>query len=1053
MKLPEHAVSRPIMIYMFTTVLILLGVVSFVRLPVDLMPETQNPTLSVRAEYPGVAPEEMENLVTRPLEASLSAAPGIYRINSTSAEGSANVRIQFDWGVNIDEAANEIRTRLDRTRGTLPEGVLPPTVFKFDTTQFPIMSLAVSGTQGQDARQLRTLLEKDIQPRLERVPGVAAVDIRGGLRREIHVTLSTEKLRSYNLSVNQIVNVLRNENRNRPVGPMEEGKYEVLLRTQGEFQDVKEVGNVVIASRGGTPIYLKDVAQVADTHEEIRQIVRIDDKPSVRFSIRKQSGTNTVTVAEKVREELQRLEKAFPGITIMPMFDSSKFITQSIDNLKESAMWGGILAILALLLFLRNLRSTMIVAISIPITVIGTFILMYAYDFTLNTMSFGALALSVGMIVDNAIVIIENVFRHREGGQTHEEAATTGTSEVAGALIASTLTSVAVFVPLLFLGGQSGIMFKQLAWIVGFSQVFSLLIGLTLVPVLCAKYLRVRKPDAVAHPWLNKLVSGSGRMLDALDENYQRAIRWSITHRKTVLLSATAIFGASLLLIPFIGVEMMPETDESELRVSMELPPGTKIEVTDELSKRIEGIIRKEVPETRHIMSEIGGGGWMSSSSHTSDFSVQIVDKAQRQRSSQQIVNDLRPKLNIQPGILMRVRSQSNNMMMNRRGGGGGGSGGGDRVSVEIRGFDMAVASEIAKRVKDQIDSVPGITDSQISRREGMPEMLVRVDRDKAASLGLNASDIADTLETVIGGRRASEFRQEGEEFNILVRLNEQQRANIGQLQNVTVVTPSGQSVPIGNLVSVQRREGPVSIERQDQERMVRVQAGYAKRDLGSIMRDIDQRLSGMAMPSGFSIFYGGEYEEQQKSFRELLFALILAVVLVYMVMAAQFESLRDPLIILFSIPLAAIGVVLVLFLTETTFNQQAFIGVIMLAGIVVNNAIVLIDYTNLLRRRDNLMLRHAVELAGRRRLRPILMTTLTAIVGLLPMALGFGEGAEVQAPMARVVIGGLTTSTLITLLFIPTIYTMIEERGLHEKATEVEAEGSPQPLQPIGAD
>lgn len=1045
MKLPEHAVNRPIMIYMFTTVLILLGVVSFVRLPVDLMPETQYPTLSVRAEYPGVAPEEMENLVTRPLEASLSAAPGIYRINSTSAEGTANVRIQFDWGVNIDEAANEIRTRLDRTRGALPEGVLPPTVFKFDTSQMPIMSLAVSGNQNQDSRALRTLLEKDIQPRLERVQGVAAVDIRGGLRREIHIMLSTEKLRSYNLSVNQIVNVLRNENRNRPVGPMEEGKYEVLLRTQGEFQDVREINNVVVTSRGGAPIYLKDVAQVTDTHEEIRQMVRIDDKPSVRFSIRKQSGTNTVTVAENVREELQRLEKAFPGITIMPMFDSSKFITQSIDNLKESAIWGGILAILALLLFLRNVRSTLIVAISIPITVIGTFILMYAYGFTLNTMSFGALALSVGMIVDNAIVIIENVFRHREGGQTHEEAATTGTSEVAGALIASTLTSVAVFVPLLFLGGQSGIMFKQLAWIVGFSQVFSLLIGLTLVPVLCAKYLRVREPDAKTHPLLFKIIHTSGRMLDTLDDNYQRAIRWSIMHRKSVLVGATLVFGASLLLIPFIGVEMMPETDESEIRVSLELPPGTKIEITDELSKRVEEIVRKEVPETRHIMSEIGGGGWMSSSSHTSDLSVQLVDKTQRKRTSQQIVDAIRPKLNIQPGVLVRARSQSNNMMRNR----GGNT---ERVAVEIRGFDMAVASDIAKRIKDQVDSVPGITDSQISRREGMPEMLIRVDRDKAASLGINASDIADTLETVIGGRRASEFRQEGEEFNILVRLNEEQRANISQLEHVSVVTPGGQSVPIGNLVSVQRREGPVSIERQDQERLVRVQAGYAKRDLGSIMKDIDQKLGGMSLPAGFSIFYGGEYEEQQKSFRELLFALILAIALVYMVMAAQFESLRDPLIILFSIPLAAIGVVLVLFLTETTFNQQAFIGVIMLAGIVVNNAIVLIDYTNLLRRQDKLLLRHAVELAGRR-LRPILMTTLTAIVGLLPMALGFGEGAEVQAPMARVVIGGLTTSTLITLLFIPTIYTMLEERGLHEKATEIEAEGSPQPLQPMGAD
>ncbi|NOT63311.1 MAG: efflux RND transporter permease subunit, partial [Acidobacteria bacterium] len=834
--------------------------------------------------------------------------------------------------------------------------------------------------------------------------------------------------------------------------PMEEGKYEVLLRTQGEFQDVKEINNVIVATRGGTPIYLRDVAKIEDTHEEIRQMVRIDDNPSVRFSIRKQSGSNTVTVAEGVRAEIARLEKSFPDIKVFPMFDSSQFITKSINNLNDSAIQGGILAIIALLLFLRNLRSTMIVAISIPITVIGTFILMYAYDFTLNTMSFGALALSVGMIVDNAIVIIENVFRYRENGHSHAESAVLGTSEVAGPLVASTLTSVAVFVPLLFVGGQSCIMFKQLAWIVGFSQIFSLILGLTLVPVLCSKYLRVRKPDEKGgfHP-LAWLVRISGKMLDALDENYQRAIHWSLMHRKTIIIGAVLLFAGSLALAQFIGVEMTPETDESEVRVSLELAAGTRVEVTDELAKRFEGIIRKEVPETKHIMSEVGGGGFMSSSMHTADLSVQLIDKAQRKRSSQDIVNALRPKLNIQPGLLVRVRSSSNNMMMNRRGGGGGG---GERVSVEVRGFDMKVAGDVAKRIKDIVDGIPGITDSQVSRREGFPEMLVRVDRDKAASLGLNASDVADTLETVIGGRRASQFRQEGEEFNILVRLNEQQRANIAQLDQITVVTPSGQAVPIGNLVAVQRREGPVSIERQDQERMVRVTAGYAKRDLGSIMKDIDERLRGLSMPSGFSIFYGGEYEEQQKSFKELLFALVLAIVLVYMVMAAQFESLRDPLIILFSIPLAAIGVILALFLTETTFNQQAFIGTIMLAGIAVNNAIVLIDYTNLLRERDKLLLRHAVELAGRRRLRPILMTTLTAIVGLLPMALGIGEGSEVQSPMARVVIGGLTTSTLITLLFIPTIYTIIEERG-HRKAatTESEFEGSPQPLQPIGAD
>jgi HAE1 family hydrophobic/amphiphilic exporter-1 len=1046
-NLPAFSVRRPITVYMFTSVLVLLGAISFMRLPVDLMPEIQNPTITVRTSYPGVAPEEVENLVTRPLEASLSSAPGIYRISSTSSEGTSAIRVNFDWDVNIDEAANEIRTRVDRMRGALPDDAEPPTIFKFDTTQFPIMFLAVSAAM--DPRELRTLLEKDIQPRLERLPGVAAVDIRGGLRRQIHVKPSIEKLRSYNLSVNQITSILRLENQNRPAGPMDEGKYEVLVRSQGEFDNVEDVRNVVVAARGGVPIYLKDVAEIEDTHEEIREMVRIDDKPGIRFSIRKQSGSNTVTVAARVREEIERIRKSFPHITIEARMDSSEFITQAIDNLRESAISGGILAILTLLLFLRNIRSTMIVSVSIPITVIGTFLLMYASGFTLNTMSFGALALGVGMIVDNAVVIIENIFRHREGGMTHSEAAVFGTSEVTAPLIASTLTSVAVFLPLVFLGGMSGIMFKQLAYIVGFSQILALAIGLTLVPVLCARYLRVRPPDAQRHPWMAKVIEGSGKTLDRLDERYQRAIRWSLNHRKTVVLGATLLFAGSMCLIPFIGVEMMPEADENELRVDVELPAGTKIDITNGIAERIESIIRSEIPEMAHLLVEVGGGGFMSgSNTHRAEFTVQLKSKAERKRSSQELVDALRPRLNLQPGMMVRVRASSNNSMMRRMT-----SSGGERVSVEIRGFDMLVASDLAKRIKDIVDSVPGITDSQISRREGMPEMLVTVDRAKAASLGVNASDIASTLETVIGGNRASQFREEGQEYDILVRLSEQQRADIGHLQNVTVLTPSGQAVPIGDLVKMRRREGPVSIERQDQERLVRVTAGYANRDLGSIMSDIDARLSGMRMPDGFSLYYGGEYEEQQKSFRELLFSLILAIVLVYMVMASEFESLRDPLIILFSIPLAAIGVSLSLFLTETTFNMQAFIGVILLAGIAVNNAIVLIDYTNLLRERDKLLLTHAVELAGRRRLRPILMTSMTTILGLIPMSLGFGEGAEVQAPMARVVIGGMLTSTLITLLFIPTIYTMIEDRRQREEAPVKDLESSPQPLEPLGAD
>lgn len=1048
MNLPDSSVRRPITVYMFVSVIVLLGGIAFTRLPVDLMPDVENPTLTVRTDYPGVAPEEVENLVTRPIESALSSAPGVYRINSTSAEGQSSVRVSFDWNVDLDEAANEVRTRIDRVRGTLPEEVESPTIFKFDISQFPILFLAVSGDR--DPREMRTFIEHDIQPRLERVPGVAAVDIRGGLRREIHVTLSTEKLHSLNLSVNQIVGILQRENQNRPVGPVDEGKYEVLLRAQGEFDNVEQIRNVVVASRGGIPVYMRDVAEVSDSYEEVRQIVRVDDNPGVRLAIRKQSGSNTVEVADRVQAEVERIQKTFPGISIWPIIDQSRFIRQSIDNVQDSAIQGGILAVLVLLLFLRNVRSTLIVAVSIPITVIGTFLLMHANGFTLNTMSFGALALGVGMIVDNAIVIIENIFRHRESGLEHKEAAIAGTSEVSSAIIASTLTSVAVFVPLVFLAGMTGIMFMQLAFVVGFSQIFSLLVGLTLVPVLCSKYLRVKPPDEKRHPWMNQIVSVSGKMLDRLDQRYQTAIHWSLSHRKTVVAGALALFLASLGFVPFIGVEMMPETDEGEVRVDLELPPGTRIEVTDELAKRIEAVVRREVPETEHILSEIGGGGgWQSSGTHMANIRVKLVDLANRTRSSEDIANALRSKVNIQPGLTARTRPGTTNFFRRL------GQTTDDRLSVEIRGHDMAVAADLAKRVKDTVESVPGVADAMIGRREGMPEMIVTVDRAKAASIGINASDIADTLETVIGGRRATRFRQEGHEFDILVRLNEEERSSLDQLDQIPIVTPTGQSVPISSLVRMQRREGPVSIERQDQERIVTVSANYADRDLGSIMRDVDERLSGFSLPLGFSFNYGSEYEEQQRSFKELLFCLVLAVILVYMVMASQFESLRDPLIILFSIPLAAIGVALSLFLTNTTFNIQAFIGTIMLAGIVVNNAIVLIDYTNLLRRRDKLQLRFAVELAGRRRLRPILMTTLTSILGLLPMALGFGEGAEVQAPMARVVIGGLTTSTLITLLFIPTIYTMIEERGLRERVPVKERERgtAPDSLEPVGAD
>lgn len=1031
MSLPEFSITRPVTIFMGVLMVLLLGGIAFIELPVDLMPESVYPTISVRAEYPGVAPEEMENLVARPLEEAFAAAPGVEEITSTSSEGSTYVRVAFTYGTNLDEAANELRTRLDRRRSSLPEDMQPPIMYKFDVSQFPIMFLTVAATD-LDARQLRHFVEKQIQYRLERVPGVAQFTIRGGLRREIHVDLDISKLRALDLSVARVVQIVRQENLNRPVGPVHEGQFEVLLRTQGEYQNLDEIRNLVVTTRNNVPVYMRDIATVEDSHEEIRQIVTVDGQSAVRLFIYKQSGANTVKVSDAVWKEVERIHRDHANIRITSTGDTADFIRAAINNVKSAAVSGSILAVVILLFFLRSFSSTLIIGIAIPISVIATFALMYFAGFTLNTISFGGLALGVGMLVDNAIVVLENIFRHREKGKNTKEAAVIGSKQVGMAITASTLTTVAVFVPVVFISGMSAQTFQQLAWVVSFSLLCSLVAALTIVPLLCSRYLRVsheweERPGVVgaAYRWF-------GRSQDRLADRYGRTIEWALDHRKTVVLTATAMFIGALLLVPLIGVELQPETDEGEIRVDVELEPGTRVEMTDAVMQRLSKIVRENVPEVQTLMTECGGGGFSrGSSQHNGELRIRLVERAKRNRSVREIVQSLRPKLMGQPGMIVRVRVSSGMFMRGSR----GGSQGGDRLAVEIRGHEISVLEDLARQVSQAMASVQGIPDVQISRQPGMPEMLIRVDRLKASTMGLNVSDIADAMETAIGGRRTSMFREQGDEYNILVRLKEQDRLKLAQVGQIPLATPLGRTIPAESVVQMRRQEGPVSIDRADQERIIVVQGAVGDRDLGSIMRDLDARLRQIQKPLGYEFQYGGEYEEQQKTFRELTFAAILALVLVYMVMASQFESLRDPFIILFSIPLAGIGVTTILVLTNTTFNMQAFLGVIILVGIVVNNAIILIDYTNQLRREHGYALREAIIAAGSRRLRPILMTTTTTVLGLLPMALGVGEGSELQAPLARVVIGGLSTSTLITLVLIPVVYMILEERA--ERAKE----------------
>jgi HAE1 family hydrophobic/amphiphilic exporter-1 len=1027
MSLSEFSIRRPVTVFMACLILVLLGGIAFVRLPVDLMPDTVYPTISVRAEYPGVAPEEMENLVARPLEEAFNSAPGVKEISSTSSEGSTFVRVSFDYGVNLDEAANELRIRLDRRRSSLPEDMEPPIMYKYDVSQYPIMFLTVAA-KNLDPKQLRHFVEKQMQYRLERVPGVAQFTVRGGLRREIHVDLDLRKLRALNLSVSQVVRVVREENLNRPVGPVREGRFELLLRSQGEFQNLDQIRNLVVTTRGGVPVYMRDIANVEDSHEEIRQMVSVNGSPAVRLFVYKQSGANTVEVADAVWEEVARIHKDYPNISISSTGDTSTFIKAAINNVKNSALQGGALAVIVLLLFLRSFSSMLIIGIAIPFSVISTFVLMHQAGFTLNTVSFGGLALGVGMLVDNAIVVLENIFRHREKGRSPMEAAIVGSRQVGLAVTASTLTTVAVFVPVLFMRGSSAVTFQQLAYVVSFSLFCSLMVALTLIPVLCSKFLGGGSESKKKAGVLKAVYDSVGRVQEGLSENYGALIRWSLGHRAVVLSVAALLLVGSYQLTPLIGVELAPEADEGELRVEVEMEPGTRVQITDEYLQRLARIIREKVPETETIMVETGGGSFSrGSSQHQGELRVRLVPLDKRTRPAREVANAIRPLLNLQPGVIVRTRVSGG---MFRRGSRSGSSGSSeDRLTVEIRGHELSILEDLSERVRAAMAAVPGVPEVQVSRQPGMPEMLVSVDRLKASTMGLNVSDIANAMETAVGGRRTSMFRQQGDEFNILVRLQEQDRLKLTQVGQIPLVTPTGRTIPAESVIRLRRQEGPVSIDRADQERIIVVSGTIADRDLGSIMKDLEASLKEIPRPAGYEFKYGGEYEEQQENFRELTFAAILALILVYMVMASQFESLRDPFIILFSIPLAAIGVVGILVLTHTTFNMQGFLGLIVLVGIVVNNAILLIDYTNQLRRDSGYRLVDAVVTAGTRRLRPILMTTTTTVLGLIPMAMGIGEGSELQAPLARVVVGGLITSTLITLVVIPVIYTILEER------------------------
>jgi HAE1 family hydrophobic/amphiphilic exporter-1 len=1029
MSMPRFAIQRPIMMAMICSIVVLLGAISLTRLPVDLLPDIQQPTITVRMNYPGVGPLEMEELITRPLEQALSATAGLEQLNSNSSEGNSNLRLNFSWGTDLSEAMNDMRTRIDRVRGRLPEDADPPTIFKFDSNSAPIMGLGVEGDY--DRVTLREMAENILSPRLERVPGVASVTVNGGLRRQIHVELSKEKIQALDLSVDRVVNLLKKENQNIPLGEIYRGDMTYLVRSQGQFSDLDQIRDLVVLTKGAVPVYMKDIAEVKDATEDVRSVLRINGRSAVRMNVQKQSGTNTVQIAELVRKEVDRINREVQGVKLTVIDDSARFIERSINAVKEHVMIGSVLVIFIIFLFLRNFRSTLIVATSIPISVIGTFALLYFSGLTLNTMTFGGLALGVGMVVDAAIVVLENSFRHMEHhGKDRLTASIDGSEEVWSAILSSILTHIAVFVPLLFLTGVSSIMFRQLSVVVVFSLLMSLFVAVTLVPVLCSKLLVLPPPADQRSGLGGRLYTFSERALEKMDDGYRRLIHLALAHRPTVVAISVASVIAAMVILPTIPTELSTQADEGQVNVSVELAIGTRVERTDAVLQRLEQMLPTLVPEARDIIVNGGGGqgpgfGPGGGSGHRGNLQIMLTPKDERKRSSEQIASELRRQLSGLPGVIIRANAWGGNNQMARFL--SGGQNGGGRLALEIRGEDLDDARRLAQGAKSLMDTTPGVADARVGRDEGRPELAVHVDRPKAALLGLTVTDIANTIRTNVAGTQAAMYREKGNEYPIVVRLREEERQQISDVHDVLVNTTMGQVMPAKNLVTVANETGPVQIERKNQQRIVTVSA-EPETTLSEAVKAVEARLPELGVPQEFNVGFGAEVEEQAKAFNQLRMVLILALVLVYAVMASQYESLRDPFIIMFSVPTAAIGVVLALKLTGTSFNMQAYIGIIMLAGIVVSNGILLVDYTNVLRRRDGLPLREAVELAGRTRLRPILMTSIATALGLVPMSLGIGEGSELQVPLARVVIGGLTTSLLITLVLVPTVYTIFEE-------------------------
>ncbi len=1033
MSIYASAVKKPVTTILIFVITMVVGLYSLTQLPIDLYPEIEFPFLSVYTSYSGASAADIETNITRPLEDALNSVSGLKEITSRSSDNVSVIFMEFEYETNLDEASNDVRSSLSFIQSFLPEDADDPTIFKFNSSMMPIIFYAI--TANESYKGLEKILDEKIINPLNRIDGVGNVGLAGVPGREIYIEVDPRRMEAYNLTIEQIGNVLRAENLNMPAGYMEMGRTDYPIRIQGEFAESGMIANIVVGNYNGNNIFLRDVATVNDTIRETKLVSKIDGERGMTLFVQKMSGANSVQICTDVDREITRLQKDLPpDIKIEKIFDTSEFIKGSINNLTETLMYAAIFVVLVVLFFLGRWRATLIIILTIPISLLVAFVYIFLTGSSINIISLSSLSIAIGMVVDDAIVVLENITKHIERGSRPREAAIYATNEVWLAVIVTTLTVVAVFLPLTFVKGLTGVLFAQLGWIVSITIIMSTAAAITLTPTLSSILLRVRpvKKDAPFWTWDGSI----HKFLEWMDNFYVKTLSWVLHHKKFVIIVAVLIFAVSMSLFKFIGTEFMPAADESQVSATVELQTGTRVDVTEKVADRIDSIVKEQVPEVTLISMSAGTddtGGFRAlfseGGTHVITYTFKLLEVSERSRSSEDIAEVIRQIISPMPEVInFSVLSQS---------GGMGAMGGGNTIDIEIYGYDLTQTNLLAEQLAGKVKKIQGATNVDISRDKSKPELQIILDKDKLLGYGLTTAQVSSAIRNRVDGLTATRLRQFGDEYDVIVRYKESARNSITELQNIGISLPNGRIIRLGEIATVKEYWSPPNIERKRKERIVTVSVTPYKRPLNKIVADIQKELDSIAIPSGVMVEISGAFQDMSESFMDIGLLMVISLILVYLVMASQFESLKMPVIIMLSIPFAFSGVAIALFVTGTSLSLIAAIGAIMLIGIVVKNAIVLVDFINLTRDRG-VELYQAVLVSGRSRLRPVLMTSLTTILAMLPLAINPGEGSELWQPMGIAVIGGLVFSTIVTMVLVPVGYVLIARHGERDKKHKV---------------